>query len=119
MRVSSSTSKVCGLSFTSVTPLAVSASFFSLSSLAISSWAGPADVNGIEKVEPVYAKLKGWQASTEGTPRFEALPQAAQDYLRFLEAESGAKIGMVSTGPDRDQTMTLPGFAEALHSVRP
>jgi adenylosuccinate synthase len=38
----------------------------------------------------------------------------AQDYLRFLEKESGAKIGMVSTGPDRDQTMTLPAFAEVL-----
>jgi adenylosuccinate synthase len=79
----------------------------------------PADVNGIEKIEPVYAKLKGWRTSTEGTQRFEALPRAAQDYLRFLEAESGARIGMVSTGPDRDQTMTLPGFAEALDSVRP
>ncbi len=79
----------------------------------------PADVNGIEKVEPVYTKLKGWKTSTEGTRRFEALPRAAQDYLRFLEAESGSRIGMVSTGPDRDQTMTLPGFAEALDSVRP
>jgi adenylosuccinate synthase len=79
----------------------------------------PADVNGIEKVEPVYAKLKGWKTSTEGAPSFEALPRAAQDYLRFLEAESGARIGLVSTGPDRDQTMTLPGFAEALDSVRP
>jgi adenylosuccinate synthase len=79
----------------------------------------PADVNGIEKIEPVYTKLKGWRTSTEGTQRFEALPRAAQDYLRFLEAESGARIGMVSTGPDRDQTMTLPGFAEALDSVRP
>ena len=79
----------------------------------------PADVDGIEQVEPVYAKLKGWKTSTEGAPNFAALPQAAQDYLRFLEAESGARIGMVSTGPDRDQTMTLPGFAEALDSVRP
>jgi adenylosuccinate synthase len=79
----------------------------------------PADVHGIEQVVPVYTKLKGWKTSTEGAPNFAALPQAAQDYLRFLEAESGASIGMVSTGPDRDQTMTLPGFAEALHSMQP
>jgi len=40
----------------------------------------------------------------------------AQDYLHFLERESGAKIGMVSTGPERDQTMTLPAFEETLKS---
>jgi adenylosuccinate synthase len=62
--------------------------------------------------------MKGWKTSTEGVPRFEALPRAAQDYLRFLEEQSGASIGMVSTGPDRDQTMVLPRFAEALDSMR-
>jgi len=74
----------------------------------------PADVSGFEEIEPVYTKLQGWQASTEGITEFDRLPQPAQDYLRFLEAESGASIGMVSTGPDREQTMILPGFSEAL-----
>ena len=74
----------------------------------------PADVSGFEEIEPVYTKLAGWQASTEGITEFDLLPQAAQKYLRFLEAESGASIGMVSTGPDREQTMILPGFSEAL-----
>jgi len=74
----------------------------------------PADVSGFEEIEPVYTKLAGWQASTEGITEFDRLPQAAQKYLRFLEAESGASIGMVSTGPDREQTMILPGFSEAL-----
>jgi adenylosuccinate synthase len=77
----------------------------------------PADVQGLESVEPVYTILKGWKSSTEGITRFDQLPQAAQDYLRFLEAESGAAIGMVSTGPDREQTMILSGFAEALQSL--
>jgi adenylosuccinate synthase len=77
----------------------------------------PADVQGLERVEPVYTKLKGWKSSTEGITRFDELPQAARDYLRFLEAESGAAIGMVSTGPDREQTIILPGFAEALQSM--
>jgi adenylosuccinate synthase len=77
----------------------------------------PADVRGLESVEPVYTTLKGWRSSTEGITRFEQLPQAAQDYLRFLEAESGARIGMVSTGPDREQTMILPDFADALESL--
>ena len=74
----------------------------------------PADVSGFEQIEPVYTKLEGWQTSTEGITDFEQLPPAAQKYLRFLEAESGARIGMVSTGPDREQTMILAGFAEAL-----
>jgi adenylosuccinate synthase len=74
----------------------------------------PADVSGFEEIEPVYTGLEGWQTSTEGITEFEQLPPTAQKYLRFLEAESGARIGMVSTGPDREQTMILPGFADAL-----
>jgi len=74
----------------------------------------PAEARGFETIEPVYTKLPGWQASTEGVKDFDKLPQKAQEYLRFLERESGAKIGMVSTGPDRDQTIELPGFAESV-----
>jgi adenylosuccinate synthase len=74
----------------------------------------PADVSGFDEIEPVYTKLEGWQSFTEGITDFEQLPKAAQTYLRFLEKESGARIGMVSTGPDREQTMILPGFSDAL-----
>ncbi|HTV05218.1 MAG TPA: adenylosuccinate synthase [Acidobacteriaceae bacterium] len=74
----------------------------------------PADVRGLESIKPVYIKLKGWKQPTVDAKEFEDLPKAAQQYLRFLESESGAKIGMVSTGPDRDQTMMLPEFAAAL-----
>jgi adenylosuccinate synthase len=74
----------------------------------------PADVRGLESIKPRYIRLKGWRQSTEGITEFGKLPQAARDYLRFQERESGARIGMVSTGPDREQTMLLPAFAEAL-----
>jgi adenylosuccinate synthase len=77
----------------------------------------PADVDGLERIKPVYTTLKGWRESTEGITDFKKLPQAAQEYLRFQERESGAKIGMVSTGPDRDQTMVLPEFAQTLDSI--
>ena len=77
----------------------------------------PADVQGLEQIKPVYAILKGWRTSTEGITEFDKLPPAAREYLRFQERESGAKIGMVSTGPDRDQTMVLPEFASALLSL--
>jgi adenylosuccinate synthase len=77
----------------------------------------PADVQGLEKIKPRYTMLKGWRSSTEGITEFDKLPLAAQEYLRFQERESGARIGMVSTGPDRNQTMVLPEFADALNNI--
>ena len=77
----------------------------------------PADVQGLETIKPKFTTLKGWRQSTEGITDFERLPKAAQEYLRFQERESGARIGMVSTGPDRNQTMFLPEFAAALDSI--
>jgi adenylosuccinate synthase len=77
----------------------------------------PADVRGLEGIRPVYTRLKGWGESTEGITEFDKLPGAAREYLRFQERESGAKIGMVSTGPDREQTMILPEFAAALEEI--
>jgi adenylosuccinate synthase len=77
----------------------------------------PADIRGIEAIQPVYTRLKGWKTSTEGVRSFEDLPKAAQEYLRFMEKESGAKIGIVSTGPDRDQTLELPEFGAAMRRI--
>jgi adenylosuccinate synthase len=74
----------------------------------------PADVAGFESIKPVYTTLRGWRQKTEGITEFDKLPQAAREYLRFQERESGARIGMVSTGPDREQTIFLPEFAQAL-----
>ena len=77
----------------------------------------PADVRGLEQIKPRYTMLKGWRESTEGITEFDRLPQAAREYLRFQERESGARIGMVSTGPDREQIIVLPEFAEALDRI--
>jgi adenylosuccinate synthase len=74
----------------------------------------PADIVGFKKIEPVYTNMKGWMAPTEGITEYDKLPKLAQEYLEFVERESGAKIGMISTGPDRVQTMTQPAFAEML-----
>jgi adenylosuccinate synthase len=67
-----------------------------------------------EEIECVYKTLPGWKTSTEGITEFGKLPKKAQEYLRFMEKETGAKIGMVSTGPDRDQTMYLEEFSAML-----
>jgi adenylosuccinate synthase len=77
----------------------------------------PALATGFETVKCVYEKLPGWKTSTEGITRFDKLPKKAQHYLRFLEKETGARIGMVSTGPERDQTIFMPDFEAELVSV--
>jgi adenylosuccinate synthase len=74
----------------------------------------PADVRGFKSIEPIYTTLPGWQTNTLGITSFDELPKAAQEYMRFIEQESGARVGMISTGPDRAQTMVQPGFNEAL-----
>jgi adenylosuccinate synthase len=74
----------------------------------------PAQALGYDQLKPVYKDLPGWRTSTAGITSFAKLPAKAQQYLRFLEAESGAKIGMVSTGPDREQTMFMDDFRAAM-----
>src|SRR5260370_17249816 len=74
----------------------------------------PALATGFEQVECVYQTMPGWRKSTAGITSFGKLPQKAQAYLRFIEKETDATIGMVSTGPDRDQTIFMPEFEEDL-----
>ncbi len=73
----------------------------------------PADIRSFDQIEPVYTMLPGWRTSTEGIVSFDALPPQAQSYLQFLERESGARIGMVSTGPERHQTFCVEEFNAA------
>ncbi|HKD44038.1 MAG TPA: adenylosuccinate synthase [Candidatus Angelobacter sp.] len=78
----------------------------------------PALATGFEQVECVYQKMPGWMKSTQGITEFAKLPKKAQDYLQFIEKETGAKIGMVSTGPDRDQTIFQPEFTAEILTTR-
>jgi adenylosuccinate synthase len=74
----------------------------------------PADIRGFSAIEPIYTTLPGWKSSTAGITEYDKLPKAAQDYLSFIARESGAAIGMISTGPDRAETMMVNGFDQAL-----
>jgi len=74
----------------------------------------PAQASGWEKIECVYEKLPGWKTSTQGITDYEKLPQQARDYLSFVAKESGAKVGMISTGPDRDHTILMDEFITEL-----
>jgi adenylosuccinate synthase len=77
----------------------------------------PAQASGYDKIECVYESRPGWKTSTQGITTIEKLPKAAREYLAFLEKESGARVGMVSTGPDRDHTIFVDEFAEAIKAA--
>lgn len=74
----------------------------------------PADVRGFKSIQPVYTTLPGWKSNTAGITEFDKLPKAAQDYLNFIARETNARIGMISTGPDRAETMLVNGFDQVL-----
>ncbi len=61
----------------------------------------------LRRVEPVYARLRGWKSSTVGTTDIDALPDEARHYVEFLSEQIGVEIGLVSTGPERSQTIIV------------
>jgi adenylosuccinate synthase len=65
----------------------------------------PADLSVLEACEPVYETLPGWREPTGGARDFADLPKAAQGYILRLSELAGCEIGIVSTGPDRADTM--------------
>jgi adenylosuccinate synthase len=78
----------------------------------------PPQDSGYGKIEPIYEKFPGWKTSTAGITDYDKLPKKAKEYLDFVQKESGAKIGMVSTGPDREQTIFIEEFSALLAQAR-
>ncbi len=74
----------------------------------------PAQACGYEKIECLYRTMPGWATSTQGITTVEGLPKAAREYLSFIEKETSARVGMISTGPDREQTILVPDFVSQL-----
>ena len=58
----------------------------------------PATNHDIERIEPVYETLPGWQQSTRGVSSYDELPSEARQYIEFLETRSEWRVGCVSTG---------------------
>jgi adenylosuccinate synthase len=67
----------------------------------------PIRVDRYAECEPVYEELSGWSDSTVGITDYAALPAAAQRYIERMQEILGVSIDLVSTGPDRDQTIIL------------
>jgi len=67
----------------------------------------PFGADEVATCEPLYEELPGWSDTTYGARSWDVLPAAAQRYLQRLSELVGAPIDMVSTGPDRDETILL------------
>lgn len=67
----------------------------------------PTSVDLLYKCQPIYEELPGWKCSTLGIRKFENLPTLAQLYIRKIETIIDIPIVMISTGPERDDTIVL------------
>jgi adenylosuccinate synthase len=65
----------------------------------------PTGADAVARCVPVYETLPGWSGSTVGAKTFDVLPANARAYLDRVETLAGVPIAMVSTGPDRAETI--------------
>ncbi|MBP1130268.1 MULTISPECIES: adenylosuccinate synthase [Serratia] len=67
----------------------------------------PLAAEGWEGIEPIYESMPGWSDTTFGVKEYSKLPQAALDYIKRIEELTGVPVDIISTGPDRSETMIL------------
>lgn len=67
----------------------------------------PASLKTLSKVEPVYEEFNGWLTDTTKCRKYEELPEGARNYLERLSEVAGVELGIVSVGPNREQTIVL------------
>ena len=71
----------------------------------------PSVSQDLRKVTPIYETLPGWKTETLGITDLTELPRYAREYINFLSNQIGVEIGLVSTGPERLQTIVVRGSA--------
>ncbi|MEW6130230.1 MAG: adenylosuccinate synthase [Acidobacteriota bacterium] len=71
----------------------------------------PYSAHVLEQCEPVYETVKGWNTNTSGTTSYDELPQLAKDYIARLEALCETEMALISTGPERSETIIRDGSA--------
>lgn len=67
----------------------------------------PSNGEDASRCEPIYEEMPGWTENTIGTKSMDALPANAQAYIKRIEELVGKPVDMVSTGPDREETLVL------------
>jgi len=65
------------------------------------------DIDNFDNLQPVYKQLPGWQESTVGARSLSELPDNARAYINFIEEAVEVPVDIISTGPDREETITL------------
>jgi len=70
----------------------------------------PSDVTILEKCQPIYEELDGWEESISGIRNFDKLPAAAHNYMSCLEDLLSCPISLVSVGPNRRQIISVKEF---------
>ena len=69
----------------------------------------PAVSHDLRLIKPLYERLPGWKTDTLGVTKLDDLPENAKKYVEFLSSQIGVEIGLISTGPERDQTIIIQG----------
>lgn len=64
----------------------------------------PTSIPALNAAKPVLQKFKGWKKSIKELKKYSQLPKEAKEYVDFIEDYCGTKVGIVSVGPDRNQT---------------
>jgi adenylosuccinate synthase len=67
----------------------------------------PSDATQLANCEPIYKEMRGWNTVTHLAKKFSQLPLVARQYVRYISELTGAKLSMVSVGPERGQTIIL------------
>ncbi|MGH8760875.1 MAG: adenylosuccinate synthase, partial [Burkholderiales bacterium] len=67
----------------------------------------PSGADALAECEPIYEEIPGWTESTVGIKRHQDLPMNARNYLKRIEETCGVPIDLISTGPDREETIVL------------
>src|SRR5436190_14790058 len=77
----------------------------------------PSVSHDLRRVTPIYETLPGWKTLTQGVTQLSDLPREAREYVNFLSNQMGVQIGLISTGPERSQTIVVREslLAEWLH----
>lgn len=68
----------------------------------------PSDIATLERVKPIYEKVKGWKTSLSGIRTCDDLPKETLDYFKQIEMFTGAFVSIASVSPDRDDTIICP-----------
>ena len=67
----------------------------------------PTNNESLERCEPIYEDVQGWQEPTASVKSLDKLPDGARHYIKRIEDLIGVPIHMISTGPNRDETIMI------------